>query len=253
MAAERKAEAEAAAREAALRARIEAAERERAALRAKEEAARLGLPPDLVELGLELVKIPAGEFLYGDDKEKRRTGEYWLGKTPVTNAQYKAFVDATGHGKPEHWQGGGIPKGKERHPVVEVSWEDARAFCRWAGVRLPREEEWEKGARGTDGRAYPWGNQKPEQSLCNFDLNVKDTTPVGQYPKGASPYGLLDMAGNVWEWCEDAWGGDPARRVVRGGSWNKLEDDVRAANRNRGNTVNRSDGLGFRVALSPQL
>ena len=88
--------------------------------------------------------------------------------------------------------------------MVNVSWEDAQAFCQWAGVRLPSEAEWEKAARGTDGRIYPWGDQSPTKELCNFGGNIGDTTPVDRYPGGASPFGVLDMSGNVWEWTAQA-------------------------------------------------
>ena len=111
---------------------------------------------------------------------------------------------------PAHWREGKIPQGKDHHPVVNVSWEDARSFCQWANqvtgqaLCLPTEAEWEKAARGTDGQIYPWGNQPPEDKLCNFGMNILDTTSVGSYsPQGDSPYGCADMAGNVWEWCDD--------------------------------------------------
>jgi formylglycine-generating enzyme required for sulfatase activity len=172
------------------------------------------LAPDVT---LELVRIPAGEFLMGSDKIQDKLAEddetpkhkvvlkeYLIGKTPLTNAQYLAFVKTAGHQPPDHWSQGAIPNDKEQYPVVNVSWKDAMAFCQWASqvsgrhVRLPGEAEWEKAARGTDGRIWPWGNQLPDEARYNFNDNVRDTTPIGQYnPQGDSPYGCADMAGNV--------------------------------------------------------
>ncbi len=140
-----------------------------------------------------------------------------LTRTPVTNAQYAAFVQATGHGQPEHWKGGRPPGDKRRHPVVYVSWHDAVAYCRWLAevtgkpYRLPSEAEWEKGARGSDGRIYPWGNRWDAQRCNSGEGGPGDTTPVGAYPQGASPYGLLDLAGNVWEWTRSLWGREVSR------------------------------------------
>ncbi len=164
-------------------------------------------------ISFDWVLIPEGEFTMGsDEKHDRNTWgneqpqhkvyltAFKIARVPVTNTQYQVFVNATGHRKPGHWSTGIIPSGKEQHPVVDVNWHDARAFCRWAGVRLPTEAEWEKAARGTDRRIYPWGDQKPNKKLCNHNSFVGDTTPIGHYPQGASPYGVLDMAGNVWEW-----------------------------------------------------
>lgn len=208
------------------------------------------LSPRWQQIGIELVKIPAGEFLYGDDNQRIHLDKYLIAKTPVTNRQYKAFVDATSHRTPEHWTGAKPPRGKENHPVVNVSWADVVSFCRWAGVQLPSERQWEKAARGTDGRIYPWGNDLPDATCCNFNKNLQGTTPVGQYPQGASPYGLLDMAGNVWEWCAD-WYAVNERRVVRGGAWNNNANHVRAAARGRYHPDFWYNGGGFRCVRSP--
>jgi len=172
---------------------------------------------------IEWVKIPAGPFLYGKGKETHIIEKpYLIGKYPVTNAQYKRFLDANPKYRvPKHWgkKTRTYPEGKDDHPVVYVSWDDAQAFCKWAHCRLPTKEEWEKAARGTDGRKYPWGDQAPDETLCNFNNNVGDTTPVGQYsPQGDSPYGCVDMAGNVWEWVATEYGW-LLGHALRGGSW----------------------------------
>ena len=224
---------------------------------AAEDAAKLRAQRDLLgaleQIGLEWVTVPAGEFTMGsndsgDEQPIHQVylSEYQIARHPVTNAQYELFVKANSYAAPKHWKNKKIPPGKENHPVVNVSWKDAQTFCAWAGVRLPTEAEWEKAARGTDGRKYPWGNEPPTEELCNFNSNVGDTTPIGSYPKGASPYGVLDMAGNVWEWVNDRYGGKyysvspsvnpqgPAsgtRRVLRGGSWYLDDDLVRSAYR----------------------
>lgn len=178
--------------------------------------------------GLVMVRIPAGEFLYGWEKEKPFLPEFWISKTPVTNAHYKRFIDATPKQPvPEHWDAETrtFPEDKAAHPVVFVSWFDAQAYVDWAGKWLPTEQEWEKAARGADGRKYPWGNNPPTSRLCNFDGNVGDTTPVGRYsPQGDSPYGCVDMSGNVWEWADSWFDNKKQWRVVRGGSWGKVRD-----------------------------
>ena len=228
--------------------------------------------------GKTMVLVPAGEFLMGstdadtdadsDEKPQHKVylDAFYIDQTEVTNAEYKRFVDATGHRAPDHWTNGQIPAGLENHPVVYVSWEDANAYAQWAGKRLPTEAEWEKAARGTDGRIYPWGNTWDSAKCNSGDGGPGKTTPVGSYPAGASPYGALDLAGNVWEWCAD-WYGEgyyqtsPANnprgpdsgsyRVLRGGSWIINRGDIRAADRLRFDPGLRDYNLGFRCCLSP--
>jgi formylglycine-generating enzyme required for sulfatase activity len=233
--------------------------------------------------GIELVYIPAGPFLYGsadsdqmahDDEKPRRIVDmwpYWIGRAPVTNDQFVLFVRATGYKTTAEIEGKGIgwagirwdwiesadwqhPRGpdsfiasKGDHPVVQVSWRDAQAFCDWAGLALLTEEQWEKAARGRDGRIWPWGNQPPTTEHCNFSSNVSDTTPVGKHsPEGDSPYGCVDMAGNVWEWTA-SWYTEGKRRALRGGSWGSLAQDTRAAFRYNDLPDLRVDYIGFRV------
>ena len=225
----------------------------------------------------ELVTVPAGYFWMGSDKridKDARDNElpqhrlylpgYRIGKYPVTNEEYAAYLSATGHSAPYEWE---TNRAKLDHPVIYVRWRDSMAYCRWlseaTGVsyRLPSEAEWEKSARGSDGRIYPWGNQPPDERRCNFNRNVGDTTPVGNYPAGVSPYGCYDMAGNVWEWTgslyreypyrsdddREAEEGDGGRRVLRGGSWYHNSASVRAALRNWAGPDNRYYDVGFRL------
>jgi iron(II)-dependent oxidoreductase len=194
--------------------------------------------------GTELIRIPAGEFWMGSDdgpenerpKHRVSLAEYYIARTPITNAQYRRFIEATGHGTPMYWSEKRF--NQPNQPVVGVTWYDAMEYCKWAGLRLPTEREWEKAARGTDGRLWPWGNDPPNEKRCNFNKNVGATTDVGSYPDGASPYGCLDMAGNAWEWCATKWresydqepddsaDGDEVR-VLRGGSFYEDAQNVR--------------------------
>ena len=275
------------------------------------------MPPKLAELGLEMVLIPAGEFLMGTDPEDhdetsalegpaaaqrhlrlrespQHTVEleaYLIGKHPITIGQYQAFMAATGHSPPYAMPQADDPQATYR-PICFVSWQDANAFCRWLSsetgeaFRLPTEAEWERAARGTDGRTYPWGEaplraeyQSPsmfcptdpcgqEQTIpiwrCNCAGAVGEPTDVRAYPDAASPCGCLDMAGNVWEWCADWFNPEyyrdaprenptgPPRgmnRVIRGGAYDSGPDTVRCAAR----FYDRADGppffpCGFRVA-----
>ena len=172
--------------------------------------------------GIEWVEIPAGEFLYGDKKEKQYIRKpFLIGKYPVTNAQYKLFLDAyPHHSVPLGWDKGKriYPPGKEKHPVVNVSWNDAQVFCQWAGCRLPTEVAWEKAARGTDERTYPWGEDWTSGKYCNSEeARIGDTTAVDEFPEGVSPYGVWDMSGNVSEWTSSPH--ESGGYVLRGGSW----------------------------------
>ena len=202
---------------------------------------------------------------------------YYISKYEITNKQYKQFCDKTGRSYPRS------PKFNRRlfgmnnyftsypnYPVVCVSWNDAAAYCKWAGLRLPTEAEWQKGSRGTDGRKYPWGNESPGTNKANYDPGTNDadgyyyTSPVGNYSSGASPYGLMDMAGNVWEWCNDWYGEDyyskspknnpkgpssGSYRVLCGGSWYNLDNFIRSSYRfNNFPTINWYN-LGFRPAF----
>jgi formylglycine-generating enzyme required for sulfatase activity len=303
--------------------RLEAERREReAALQRQEEEKRsreisLGLAP-----GVEMpfIRIPAGEFWMGSTEAEIKNilaqnknlkeewftdslpqhkvylDEYWIGKYPVTVAQFTAFTNATGYktaaekqGFGRVWTGskwedvkgacwrqpGGPGKGvenKREHPVTQVCWEDAAAFCQWAAnasgqlLRLPSEAEWEKAARGADGRIYPWGNEAPDAGRCNFNLNVKDTTLVGKYsPQGDSPYGCADMAGNVWDWVNDWYDGGyyknspgknppgPASgssKVLRGGAWLNNWNRVRSAFRHDVDPTLMFNNYGFRCVRS---
>ena len=234
---------------------------------------------------LELVRVPAGEFQMGsvvardpdaeDDELPPHTvhvPEFYIGQYPVTNCQYQAFVRATGLGAPDHWEEGTIPRSEDNHPVVCVRWHDAIAFCDWLGretkrpFRLPTEAEWEKAARGTDGRIYPWGDEPPNEDRCNFGETILDTTTIGRHsPQGDSPYGCADMAGNVWEWCQSLYRSYPYRardgredqqergkRVLRGGARWLDAQHVRCAARS---TYSSRDhwyyDIGFRVAMDP--
>jgi formylglycine-generating enzyme required for sulfatase activity len=236
---------------------------------------------------MEFMCVPKGDFWMGSDKRLDRQArddelpqhkvyldEYLIGKAPVTNQQYRVFVQATNHQIPDHWENGICHLGQEYHPVVNICWEDALAFCQWASlitgqlIRLPSEGEWEKAARGKGQRLYPWGDQLPTSKLCNhgqsFSIEAK-TTPVGLYsPKGDSPYGCVDMAGNVWEWVAD-WYSDnyykqsPAvnppgpvngtERVLRGGSWvNVRYHPLRISFRSWGAPDFKNNDYGFRCA-----
>ncbi len=240
---------------------IEAAKEERPGVNWPDvsEESKPDKPPESMPLGdsyvdektgLEMIRIPAGEFLYGDEKRLEYLPEYWISKIPVTNRLYWRFVWATNHRAPKHWGGLSPPGDIADHPVVYVSWSDATAYAEWAGINLPTEQEWEKAARGTDGLVYPWGNDW-SKNHCNMRATeIKTTTSVGQFsPQGDSLYGCVDMAGNVWEWTDSWWDDEKARRVVRGGSWDDPHYYARASNRNDHGPAARYDFNGFRLVV----
>jgi sulfatase modifying factor 1 len=293
-----------------------------------ENLAQLSLSPDPPQriwwekAEIELCLVPAGEFLMGISEEEAQgwlqafggilefyadaspqravtSPAYYIGRYPVTNAQYARFVQTAGYdvpfvdaewAEPYNWdkERRVPPRGKEDHPVTLVSWEDAVAYCEWAELRLPTEAEWEKAARGTDGRLYPWGDAWDNEK-CNsveriagrellsyaawkewwagfterdpVERNRDTTTAVGTYsPGGDSPYGCADMAGNVWEWCADWYQGYPGttcqrdrfgetERVLRGGTWFSTRQPVRTPYRSGGDPGRRVDSRGFRCCV----
>jgi formylglycine-generating enzyme required for sulfatase activity len=237
-----------------------------------------------ITLALALVRVPAGEFQMGSVRARDEQAwgdelpphsvhlpEFHIGRYPVTNTQYQAFVQATGHRAPEFWEKGRMPSDRANHPVVGVAWHNAVAFCIWLNretgqpFRLPTEAEWEKAARGTDGRIYPWGDEPPDENRCNFDSNVDDTTTIGRYsPQGDSPYGCADMAGNVWEWCQSLYKPYPYQagygredleaegaRVLRGGAFGSNQRGVRCAVRLDGYPYGWYGDIGFRLVVAP--
>ncbi len=269
--------------------------------------------PPSEPIDFDWVEIPARKFTMGSDPQQdslafgdeqpqhtEDVDTFWIARTEVTVAQFAAFVEATGYQTTAEQEGSSYtligsrwgvvagvnwraPRGpgssvddKQDHPVTHISWDDAQAFSRWAGVRLPTEAEWEKACRGVeDARIYPWGNNGPDKSRANYNMNVGDTTAVGSYPAGQSPYGLLDMSGNVWEWTQTKWRdnygtsaepdldelgrvveaddspGGVGTRVVRGGSFGSDARFVRCAVRYSHYPYSRHEDGGFRVVVSP--
>jgi formylglycine-generating enzyme required for sulfatase activity len=224
----------------------------------------------------EMVYVPSGEFLMGHNPPTvdygpiRRIyqGSFWITKNDITVSQFADFCDATGF--KFDWQGRKPPwgwDGKDNRPMVNVTWDEARAYCKWAGGDLPTEAEWEKAARGIDGRNYPWGNDWAANRAWYPDDNeaVQEPAPIGRFPKGASPYGCLDMSGNVAQWCRDWYGpvdttevrnpagpGFGTRRSVRGGSFHERKTALISWFRSSQPPNEYSKWIGFRcMSLKP--
>ncbi len=234
----------------------------------------------------EMVLVPKGEFVMGSMMEDiewtaryfhSESLEFYRDETPVQNVllgdyhidkyevsvtHYRKYLVETGKPKPKYLDNSRF--NPENHPVVGVTWQEASDYCQWAGKRLPTEAEWEKAARGTDARRYPWGND-PDNKKGNVrgrDDGYRYTSPVGVFPEGRSPYGAMDMAGNVWEWTRDWYlpypGNDQKNemfgrqfKVLRGGSWNSNLDLARAALRGKALPDQRQNYIGFRCVRQP--
>jgi formylglycine-generating enzyme required for sulfatase activity len=243
--------------------------------------------------GMTLLYVPAGEFTMGSNADdalvecqkfisncqrdwfideeplhKVDLDAFWIDQTEVKVRMYYLCVEAdvceeptdrSSYTRSSYYGNGDF----DNYPVIYVNWNMAKTYCEWADRRLPTEAEWEKAARGTDANVYPWGNDAPNNNLLNYyNSAIGDTTEVGKYPAGASPYGALDMAGNVWEWVDDWYDAYPgntdrlssygtSRRVLRGGSWDYIYNVVRSAVRYGNGPTNSDDGIGFRCSRSP--
>ncbi len=225
-----------------------------------------------------MVQVPAGPFWMGCNEQVEKKcpkdeepyheiylDAFSIDRVEVTNAEYQDCVRAGKCQGRENDDSSSKDKDRfqgfdgDRQPMIGVSWEDARNYCEWAGKRLPTEAEWEKAARGTDGRIYPWGNEKPDCTKANFRGCRGNTLPVGSKPSDASPYGVLDMAGNTWEWVADWYDksyyqGSPSQnpkgpvrgysRVLRGGSNFQDAQALRASYRNRNSPIGRLSHIG---------
>ena len=241
--------------------------------------------------GAPMILIPAGPFLMGVTKWARDGGrdeypnhevelpDYYIDKYEITNGRYLEFIRVTGHRVPKHrrdsskdlWQGGLMPESIGSSPVVNVDWFEAQAYCQWAGKRLPTEAEWEKAGKGTDDRRFPWGNVEPTHKHLNFNQKWRGEqtlVPVGIYELGKSPYGLYDMAGNVWEWVADWYDAtyyqrspriNPqgpqkgTRKVLRSSGWQVETPQVRIFTRVASDPLDRNHSTGFRCAVDSSI
>jgi len=235
-------------------------------LRGRDRTERIGKD------GAPAVLIPAGAFVAGDDENSPRreifVDAFYLDRYEVTVGRYASFLKATGNVRPpDEWETVDLKNGGDL-PVVGVGWQDADSYCRWVGRRLPTEAEWERAARGTDERKFPWGNEAPTSEHARFAQTSRSAVyqdgvaRVGSRPKGASPFGIQDMSGNAWEWVAD-WFSESfpaadrrnpkgpnsgAGKVLRGGGWYDQADQLAGAKRMHANPDQRDNSVGFRCA-----
>lgn len=244
----------------------------------------------LVDVPDDMVLIPAGDFIMGSDefdkdtlqqrfglskplylnehpKHKVMLNDYYIDKYEITNKEYKEFTDGTGHTPPSYWIDGTYPPPSENVPVVHVDWYSADAFCRWAGKRLPTEAEWEKAARGTDGRRFPWGDELDEKKANAMGM-YGGLLEVGHFKEGVSPYGVYDMTGNASEWTSDWYKPHPGNefedddygekyKVTKGGGWGgvghySFDYFYRTSFRGHPEPSWNFNDVGFRCVISAQ-
>jgi formylglycine-generating enzyme required for sulfatase activity len=240
-------------------------------------------------LDSDMVHVPEGEFIMGcdcadvDERPQRpvHLDAFEIDRYEVTNIQYQRLLRGSGRDGPRRWagrylhldsdrspdwRGDEYPSGEAMYPAAGITWEEATEYCAWVGKRLPTEAEWEKAARGTDERAYPWGSTWDPDRANTLDQRLSYPAPVGAYASGASPYGAMDMAGNVWEWASDlydrryySWANDSnpsgptsgtGERILRGGAWDSSPDQTRTSYRNATHFFGPNFRVGFRCARS---
>jgi formylglycine-generating enzyme required for sulfatase activity len=244
----------------------------------KEVKGKDGAPMVFIPEGSFPMGVPHGDRDGGRDEYPRHdvfVNDFYIDKFELTNGRYLEFVKATNHRIPQNpknatrnlWQGDTITESLIDRPVINVDWADANAYCQWAGKRLPTEAEWEKAAKGTADRRFPWGNVEPTNKHLNFNqqwIGEKTLMPVGSYELGRSPFGVYDMAGNVWEWVNDWYDAkyyektptknptgpvSGTKRVLRGSGWENETPTVRIFTRVEGDPTNRNESTGFRCAM----
>ena len=199
----------------------------------------------------EMIEIPAGTFIYGEYGDDVHLHAFEIDRYPVTNRDYEAFVEDTGHRSPRYWHAGQFPDELADHPVVGVDYYDAVAYARWVGKDLPFEDEWERAARGVDGRTYPWGDEQDPDACNSARTGLQMTTPVQLWRSNVSPDGMCDVVGNAWEMTHSPASGGGI--VVRGGSWYDFALYAKTYFRFATNPDVRNGAIGFRLRAASHL